>query len=107
MGLSEAESITLYSSFSAVVFGFVAIGGGLGDIVLGSKRVIVLCALVLVLGYAMVAYSGHEVFWVYLGMATIAAGSGLFKANRHPCSLPAMSDMIHASMAHSPYTICR
>lgn len=85
LGLSEAESITLYSSFSALVFGFVAIGGWLGDIVLGSKRVIVLGALVLALGYAMVAYSGHEVFWVYLGMATIAVGSGLFKAN--PSSL--------------------
>lgn len=36
-------------------------------------------------GYAMVAYSGHDIFWVYLGMATIAVGSGLFKAN--PSSL--------------------
>lgn len=77
LGLSEAEFITLYSSFSALMFGFVAIGGWPGDIVLG--------ALILALGYAMVAYSGHEVFWVYLGMATIAVGSGLFKAN--PSSL--------------------
>ncbi|MCP1065773.1 hypothetical protein M5G07_10935 [Serratia symbiotica] len=35
--LSEAESITPYYSFSALVFGFVAICGWLGDIVLGSK----------------------------------------------------------------------
>ncbi|VTP62411.1 Dipeptide and tripeptide permease A [Serratia rubidaea] len=48
---------------------------------LGTKRVIVLGALVLAAGYAMVAYSGHEIFWVYLGMAAIAVGSGLFKAN--------------------------
>lgn len=33
----------------------------------------------------MIAYSGHEIFWVYLGMATIAVGNGLFKAN--PSSL--------------------
>lgn len=85
LGLSEADSITLFSSFSALVYGFVAIGGWLGDKVLGSKRVIVLGALVLAVGYAMVAYSGHEIFWVYLGMATIAVGSGLFKAN--PSSL--------------------
>ncbi len=85
LGLSEAASITLFSSFSALVYGFVAIGGWLGDKVLGSKRVIVLGAIVLALGYAQVAYSGHDIFWVYMGMATIAVGSGLFKAN--PSSL--------------------
>ncbi|MCC3717865.1 dipeptide/tripeptide permease DtpA [Rouxiella badensis] len=85
LGLSESASITLFSSFSALVYGFVAIGGWLGDKVLGSKRVIVLGALVLALGYAQVAYSGHDIFWVYMGMATIAVGSGLFKAN--PSSL--------------------
>ncbi len=85
LGLSEAASITLFSSFSALVYGFVAIGGWLGDKVLGSKRVIVLGAIVLALGYSFVAYSGHDIFWVYLGMATIAVGSGLFKAN--PSSL--------------------
>lgn len=85
LGLSEADSITLFSSFSALVYGFVAIGGWLGDKVLGTKRVIILGTLVLTAGYSMVAWSGHEVFWVYLGMATIAVGSGLFKAN--PASL--------------------
>jgi POT family proton-dependent oligopeptide transporter len=50
LGLSESASITLFSSFSALVYGFVAIGGWLGDKVLGSKRVIVLGALVLALG---------------------------------------------------------
>ncbi len=84
LGMSEADSITLFSSFSAPVYGFVAIGGWLGDKVLGAKRVIVLGAL-LAAGYAMVAYSGHDIFWVYMGMATIAVGSGLFKAN--PSSL--------------------
>ncbi|WP_406702870.1 dipeptide/tripeptide permease DtpA [Sodalis sp.] len=85
LGLSESASITLFSSFSALVYGFVAIGGWLGDKVLGTKRVIILGALVLTMGYSMVAWSGHEAFWVYLGMATIAVGSGLFKAN--PSSL--------------------
>ncbi|CNH56573.1 dipeptide/tripeptide permease DtpA [Yersinia pekkanenii] len=85
LGMSEADSITLFSSFSALVYGFVAIGGWLGDKVLGAKRVIVLGALILAVGYAMIAYSGHDIFWVYLGMATIAVGNGLFKAN--PSSL--------------------
>lgn len=85
LGMSESDSITLFSSFSAMVYGLVAIGGWLGDKVLGTKRVIVLGVLVLALGYALVAFSGHNTNIVYLGMATIAVGSGLFKAN--PSSL--------------------
>lgn len=85
LGMSEAESVTLFASFSALVYGLVAIGGWLGDNVLGTKRVIILGAIVLALGYAFVAYSNHDTGLVYLGMATIAVGNGLFKAN--PSSL--------------------
>lgn len=85
LGMSEADSITLFSSFSALVYGMVAIGGWLGDKVLGTKRVITLGVIVLAAGYALIAFSGHDVNMVYTGMATIAVGSGLFKAN--PSSL--------------------
>ncbi len=85
LGMSEADSITLFSSFSALVYGLVAIGGWLGDKVLGTKRVIMLGAIVLAIGYALVAWSGHDAGIVYMGMAAIAVGNGLFKAN--PASL--------------------
>ncbi len=39
LGMSEADSITLFSSFSALVYGLVAIGGWLGDKILGTKCV--------------------------------------------------------------------
>ena len=81
LGMSEADSITLFSSFSALVYGLVAVGGWLGDKVLGTKRVIMLGAVVLAIGYALVAFSGHDAAVVYMGMATIAVGNGLFKAN--------------------------
>lgn len=85
LGMSEADSITLFSSFSALVYGTVAIGGWLGDKILGTKRVIMLGAVVLAIGYALVAWSGHDAGIVYMGMAAIAVGNGLFKAN--PSSL--------------------
>ncbi|WP_272680811.1 dipeptide/tripeptide permease DtpA [Providencia sp. PROV129] len=85
LGMSETESITLFSAFAALVYGFVAIGGWLGDKILGTKRVIVLGTLTLIAGYAFVAFSGHDVSMVYVGLATIAVGNGLFKAN--PSSL--------------------
>lgn len=65
LGMSEADSITLFSSFSALVYGLVAIGGWLGDKVLGTKRVIMLGAIVLAIGYGLVAWSGHDAGIVY------------------------------------------
>ncbi|WP_236250924.1 dipeptide/tripeptide permease DtpA [Jeongeupia sp. HS-3] len=81
LGLHEADSFTLFSSFVALVYGLIAVGGWLGDKVLGTKRTIVLGAITLAIGYAMIAFSGHQISWVYLGMGTVAVGNGLFKAN--------------------------
>lgn len=106
LGMSEADSITLFSSFSALVYGLVAIGGWLGDKVLGTKRVIMLGAVVLAIGYALVAWSGHDAGIVYMGMAAIAVGNGLFKANPSSCSLPAMPKMTRVLMVHLPCTTC-
>ncbi len=90
LGMSEADSITLFSSFSALVYGLVAIGGWLGDKVLGTKRVIMLGAIVLAIGYALVAGPAMTPL-SSMGMATIAVGNGLFKANPSSCFLPAMT----------------
>ncbi|MGX5026412.1 dipeptide/tripeptide permease DtpA [Enterobacter asburiae] len=81
LGMSEESSITLFSSFSALVFGLISVGGWLGDKVLGTKRVIKLGAIVLATGYAIIARSGINADLVYVGMATVAVGNGLFKAN--------------------------
>ncbi|BAH83289.1 dipeptide/tripeptide permease DtpA [Candidatus Ishikawella capsulata] len=85
LGMSESNSINLFASFNALVYGLVAVGGWLGDNVLGTKRVIILGLLVLSLGYVFIALCNNNLNMVYLGMATIAVGSGLFKAN--PSSL--------------------
>ena len=107
LGMSEADSITLFSSFSALVYGLVAIGGWLGDKVLGTKRVIMLGAIVLAIGYALVAWSGHDAGIVYMGMAAIAVGNGLFKAN--PSSLLSTcyeEKPTRVWTVHSPCTTC-
>lgn len=85
LGFSEEDAITLFSSFGALVYGFVVIGGWLGDKILGTKRVIILGSIVLTVGYIIITLSNNQIYWIYLGMSTIAVGSGLFKAN--PSSL--------------------
>lgn len=106
LGMSEADSITLFSSFSALVYGLVAIGGWLGDKVLGTKRVIMLGAIVLAIGYALVAWSGHDAAIVYMGMATIASVTACLKPTRPPCFLPAMTKTTHVWTVHLPCTTC-
>lgn len=81
LGLKENDAFTLFSSFVALVYGLVAAGGWLGDKILGTKRTILLGAIVLCLGYAMLTQSTHHILWLYTSMAVIAVGNGLFKAN--------------------------
>lgn len=85
LGLTEEQSVTLFATFTALMYGMMSIGGWLGDKVLGTKRVILLGAIVLALGYLAVACSGTNTAVLYIGLATVAVGNGLFKAN--PSSL--------------------
>lgn len=85
LGMSDAESFTIFGAFSAMVYGFVAIGGFIGDKVLGTQRTIVLGALTMMLGYILIGMATLDKSLVYMALAFVAVGNGLFKAN--PSSL--------------------
>ena len=83
LGYSEAESFYVFGSFSAFVFGFVWIGGWIGDNYFGAKRTILFGAIVLMLSYVALALASHQT--VFYALAGIVVGNALFKAN--PSSL--------------------
>ncbi len=83
LGYSEAKSIYVFGSFSAFTFGFIWLGGWLGDYYLGAKRTIILGATTLMLSYAGLALANHNT--IYYALAGIIVGNALFKAN--PSSL--------------------
>ncbi|WP_234418437.1 oligopeptide:H+ symporter [Dongshaea marina] len=83
--LPEASSFILFGAFTALVYGGTSIGGWLGDNILGTKRVILLGAITLALGYLLLSLAKSHVEIVYLGMGFVAIGNCLFKAN--PSSL--------------------
>ncbi len=90
MGMDESASFVLFGAFSALVYGFVAIGGWIGDKVIGTKRAITLGAIVMMVGYVLVGLSTavHPLVGptlIYIAMGFITVGNGLFKAN--PSSL--------------------
>ncbi|WP_269117612.1 dipeptide/tripeptide permease DtpA [Vibrio cincinnatiensis] len=90
LGMNESSSFVLFGAFSALVFGFVAAGGWIGDKVIGTKRAITLGAIILMVGYLLLglsttkAHLGGETL-IYIAMGFITVGNGLFKAN--PSSL--------------------
>ncbi|MBQ1890518.1 MAG: dipeptide/tripeptide permease [Selenomonas sp.] len=85
LGMEDAESFVVFGAFSAMVYGYVSIGGYIGDKVLGTQRTITLGAVVLMLGYALMAMAGEDKTLVFLALGAIACGNGIFKAN--PSSL--------------------
>ncbi|EAS65591.1 dipeptide/tripeptide permease DtpA [Photobacterium angustum] len=89
LNMPESASFTLFGAFTALIYGSVALGGWVGDKVLGTKRTITLGAIVLTIGYVLLGVSASHgngsPSMIYIAMGFIAMGNGLFKAN--PSSL--------------------
>lgn len=90
LNMDESTSFVLFGAFSALVYGFVAAGGWIGDKVIGSKRAVTLGAIILMIGYALLGLSTAEQSFggptlIFIAMGFITVGNGLFKAN--PSSL--------------------
>ncbi len=83
LGYTEAQSFYVFGSFSAFVYGFVWIGGWIGDKYLGAKRTLVLGVIVLMLAYIGLAFATYQT--IFYALAGIVVGNALFKAN--PSSL--------------------
>ena len=89
LDMDDAQSFVVYGAFSAMCYGYVSIGGYIGDKVLGTQRTIALGAIVLMIGYFMMCFAAlqepAEEWLVFLALGTVACGNGIFKAN--PSSL--------------------
>ncbi len=79
LGRGETNANLTFGAFTGIAYAIPAIGGWIGDRVLGSKRTAVLGALILVVGYAMLAMPDPDLLFVAL--AVCAIGGGLFKSN--------------------------
>ncbi len=78
-GFSDTKSYTILGSFSALVYIAPMIGGIIADHILGFKQAVLWGAIILILGYAFLTFSGPVSF--YYALAIIVIGNGLFKPN--------------------------
>ncbi|MBA3535185.1 MAG: MFS transporter [Tatlockia sp.] len=98
---SDSESYFIFGAFSALLYGMVALGGYLGDKILGTKRTIILGLIILALGYLALAVV--DKVHVYQALGLICVGSGLFKAN--PSSLLAKCYDKNDPRLHGGFTL--
>jgi len=80
-GWSDAQKGQVYGLFLAGVYFTPILGGWIADNLLGYGRTITLGAIVLGIGYALMAVPTQSALFLYIALAVVALGNGLFKAN--------------------------
>ncbi|NCT67157.1 MAG: MFS transporter [Rhodanobacteraceae bacterium] len=81
VGFADAQANLVWGAFTALVYAAPAIGGWIGDNVLGTRRTMPIGAAILALGYLLLAVPSDNLYFLYVSMGVIVVGNGLFKAN--------------------------
>jgi POT family proton-dependent oligopeptide transporter len=98
---SHDEAYHIFGAFSALLYGFVGIGGWCGDKVFGPKKTLMIGLVVMLLGYlGMTFYAKVALF---PALAAICLGNALFKAN--PGAILGHMYQNEPAKLHSAFTI--
>jgi POT family proton-dependent oligopeptide transporter len=81
LGFDDSRANLVWSAAAALIYVAPAIGGWIGDKVLGTKRCMMLGAMILTLGYALMAIPGENPRFLFFALGVIVVGNGLFKPN--------------------------
>jgi len=80
-GFSDEKANLVWSAFTALVYAAPAIGGWIGDKVLGTRHTMPIGAAILAIGYLMLSIPSDSLYMLYCSMGVIVVGNGLFKPN--------------------------
>jgi POT family proton-dependent oligopeptide transporter len=86
LGWSQADALSLYGTFTGLVYLTPLIGGWLADAYLGQRKAIYIGGALMAIGQFTLALPhswvpGSEILFFYLGLGTLILGNGLFKPN--------------------------
>lgn len=79
LGFPDQKALLIWGAFVAMIYAMTMVGGFVGDKVLGARRTMILGAIVLMIGYALLAVPSPAT--LYIAMGVVAIGNGLFKVN--------------------------
>ncbi len=80
-GWSTTQAGHVYGIFLFGIYFLPLLGGIIADNVLGYGKTILLGIVVMFCGYALLAMPGTGEYFIYLALAVISLGTGLFKGN--------------------------
>ncbi len=78
-GWPREEALSLYGTYTGLVYLTPILGGYLADRLLGFRLAVIIGALLMTLGHASMAMETE--FFFYTGLGLLIAGNGLFKPN--------------------------
>ncbi|HKT31214.1 MAG TPA: oligopeptide:H+ symporter [Gammaproteobacteria bacterium] len=81
LGFADTRANLTWGAAAALIYVAPAIGGWIGDKILGSRHTMLTGAIVLAIGYALMAVPGSNVWFLFCALGVIVVGNGLFKAN--------------------------
>jgi POT family proton-dependent oligopeptide transporter len=81
LGFDDSRANLVWSAAAALIYVAPAIGGWVGDKVLGTKRSMLLGAVILTVGYALMAVPTENTWFLFGALGVIVVGNGLFKPN--------------------------
>ncbi|HEY2347253.1 MAG TPA: oligopeptide:H+ symporter [Xanthomonadaceae bacterium] len=81
LNFQDARANIVWSAAAALIYVAPAIGGWIGDKVLGTRRTMLMGAFILGLGYALMAIPSENTWALFGALSVIVVGNGLFKPN--------------------------
>ena len=81
LGFPDERATLVWGAAAALIYVAPAIGGWIGDKVLGARRTMLLGAVVLSLGYGLMVVPGQSTWFLFCALGVIVVGNGLFKSN--------------------------
>lgn len=81
LGFEDSRANLVWGACAALIYVSPAIGGWIGDKVLGTKRTMIMGAFILALGYALMTLPSENTWVLFTALGVIVVGNGMFKPN--------------------------
>jgi POT family proton-dependent oligopeptide transporter len=81
LGFVDTRANLVWGAATALIYATPAIGGWIGDKLLGTRRTMLMGAVVLALGYALLWMPTDDEHFLYIALGVIIVGNGMFKPN--------------------------
>jgi POT family proton-dependent oligopeptide transporter len=81
LGFIDTRANLVWGAAAALIYATPAIGGWIGDKLIGTRRTMKIGAVVLAIGYALLWLPTNNEYFLYFALGVIIVGNGFFKPN--------------------------